>query len=129
MNSPFNVYEFQSGSDADLAESPDDFLLRYNLNGIRMSEAAFARLKEEISLEECSLDVPSQWDDEKFHLYSGLVPLGKDIFRKIMVRQSYMPQIDPRNFSPQRWTQQKYYEVCSNPAIYSQLEERAAVSG
>jgi hypothetical protein len=129
LNSPFNVYEFQSGSDADLAESPDDFLLRYNLNGIRMSEAAFARLKEEISLEECRLDVPSQWDDEKFHLYSGLVPLGKDIFRKIIVRQSCMPQIDPRNFSPQRWTQQKYYEVCSNPAIYSQLEERAAVSG
>jgi hypothetical protein len=129
LNTPFNVYEFQSGSDGDLADNPDDFLLRYNLNGIRISEAAFARLKEEISLEECSLDVPSQWDDEEFHLYSGLVPLGKDIFRKIIVRQSYMPQIDPRDCSPKRWTQQKYYEVCSNPAIYNQLEEAAAAGG
>jgi len=129
LNSPFNVYEFQSGSDGDLADSPDDFLLRYNLNGIRMSEAAFARLKEEISLEKCSLNVPSQWDDEELNLYSGLVPLGKDIFRKIIVRQGYMPQIDPRSFSPQRWTQEKYYEVCSNPAIYSQLEDRATAGG
>ena len=51
METPFNVYAFQTVSDADVEDSPDDFILKYNLNGIRISEAAFQRLKQEISLE------------------------------------------------------------------------------
>ena len=39
----------QTGGDNDTAENPDDFLLSYNVNGIRMSEAAFRQLGQEIS--------------------------------------------------------------------------------
>jgi hypothetical protein len=125
IETPFNVFAFQTVSDADVEDSPDDFILKYNLNGIRISEAAFQRLKQEISLQLSPLDLPRAWDGEEFHLWSGLVPVGNDIFRKIVVRGSRMPQIDPHNFSVQLWTERWYYEVCSNPAIDAKLEAKA----
>jgi hypothetical protein len=126
MESPFNVYAFQTLKDADAAESLDDFIMQYNLNGIRISEAAFRRLEQEISLESCKLELPELWGSEGFQLYSGLVPLGNDIFRKILVRASRIPQVAQQKFSLQNWTERWYYEVCSNPAVYAALEARAA---
>jgi len=128
IDTPFNVYAFQTVSDADVEDSPDDFILKYNLNGIRISEAAFQRLKQEISLELSPLDLPKAWEGEEFHLWSGLVPVGNDIFRKIVVRGTRMAQIDPHNFSVQHWTERWYYEVCSNPAIDAKLEGKAAAA-
>jgi len=128
METPFNVYAFQTVPDADVEDSPDDFILKYNLNGIRISEAAFQRLKQEISLELSPLDFPKAWEGEEFHLWSGLVPVGNDIFRKIVVRGSRMPQIDPHNFSVQLWTERWFYEVCSNSAIDAKLEGKAAAA-
>jgi len=128
IETPFNVFAFQTVSDADVEDSPDDFILKYNLNGIRISEAAFARLKQEISLQLSPLDLPRAWEGEEFHLWSGLVPVGNDIFRKIVVRGSRMPQIDPHNFSVQLWTERWYYEICSNPAIDAKLEGKAAAA-
>jgi hypothetical protein len=126
VETPFNVYAFQTVSDSDVEDSPDDFILKYNLNGIRISEAAFLRLKQEISLELSPLDLPKTWEGEEFHLWSGLVPVGNDIFRKIVVRGTRMAQIDPHTFSVQHWTERWYYEVCSNPAIDAKLESKAA---
>lgn len=128
VESPFNVYAFQALNDADAADSPEDFIFKYNLNGIRISEAAFARLQQEISLEPCQLDLPALWGSEVFQLHRGLVPVGNDIFKKILVRSGRIPQIDPQKFSLQRWTEQRYYEVCSNPAIYAMLEGKSARS-
>ncbi len=128
VETPFNVYAFQTVSDADVEDSPDDFILKYNLNGIRISEAAFQRLKQEISLELSPLDLPKAWEGEEFHLWSGLVPVGNDIFRKIVVRGTRMAQIDPHNFSVQLWTERWYYEICSNPAIDAKLEAKAAAA-
>jgi hypothetical protein len=128
MESPFNVYAFQPVSDADAAENVDDFILPYNVNGIRISEAAFRRLQQEISIEPCRLKFPQLWGTEDYLLYSALVPVGHDIFRKIVVRGSRIAEIDLTNFSLQRWTDRWYYEVCANPAIYSAIEAKAAAS-
>jgi hypothetical protein len=43
-----------------------------------------------------------------------------------VVRASRLPQVDARNFTLQQWTDHWYYEVCSDPAIYTQLEARSA---
>jgi len=123
--SPFNVYAFQTLSEAGSGESAEDFLFKYNLNGIRISQAAFQRLQQEISLEPCRLDLPALFGSEVFRLHRGLVPLGNDIFKKILVRSSQIPQIDPQKFSLQHWTDQWYYEVCSNPDIYAMLDGKA----
>ncbi|MFZ0803090.1 MAG: hypothetical protein WBQ09_03470 [Terriglobales bacterium] len=121
-DTPFHVYAFQTVSDADLEDSPEDFILKYNVNGIRMSQPAFHKLEQEISLEPCKLELPELKTQEEFRLWSGLVPVGNDIFRKIVVRGSRVPQVETRNLSLQHWTDQWYYEVCANPAIYAKLE-------
>jgi len=126
LNSPFNVYTFQTVSDADTAEGPEDFIMKYNLNGIRISEAAFQRLQQEISLEACRRRFPQLWGSEEFRLLLGTVPIGNDIFRKIVVRVSRVPQIDPSTFSLHKWTERIYYEVCTNPAVYAAVEGKAA---
>ena len=123
---PFHVYAMQTVSDADVVEGADDFIMSYNLNGVRISEAAFRQLQQEISLESCDLDLPQLFGSEDYHLHSGMVPVGNGIFRRIVIRASRMPQIDPRSFQLQRWTERGYYEVCSNPAIYAALEKKAA---
>lgn len=128
LESLFNVYAFQMVSDADAGENADDFMMSYNLNGIRISAAAFGRLQKEISLEARHLDVPALWGNERYRLYSGMVPVGSDIFRKIVVRESRIPQIDPRNSAFRCWTDRSYYEVCSNPTIYAMLGEEGAAS-
>lgn len=126
VEGPFNVYAFQTVKDDDAGESPEDFILKYNLNGIRLSEAAFHRLQQEISLEPCPLDLPKLWGSETFQLHRGLVPVGNEIFKKILVRSSSIPQIDLHKFSLQHWTDHHYYEVCTNPAIYEMLEGKPA---
>ncbi|HEV2714998.1 MAG TPA: hypothetical protein VGU64_07000, partial [Terriglobales bacterium] len=126
LQSPFNVYSFQTAGDVEAGESPDDFIMNYNLNGIRMSEAAFRRLEQEISLEPRQLELPQLWGSEDFRLHVGTVPVDNDIFRKVVVRSSRIPQIDPHTFSLQQWTERWYYEVCSNPAVYAMLERKAA---
>jgi hypothetical protein len=122
----FHVYAIQTVGDADAAESPDDFLMAYNLNGIRISEAAFQKLKQEISLDPCDLEFPKLFGSEEYKLYSGMVPVGNDIFRRIVVRSSRMPQVDPKGFLLQKWTERSYYEVCANPAVYAALEKKMA---
>ena len=109
-----------------MEDSPDDFILKYNVNGIRISEAAFQKLQQEISLEPCKLDFPELKTQGDYRLWSGLVPIGNDIFRKIVVRGSRLPQVDARTLSPQHWTEHWYYEVASDPAIYTRLENKAA---
>ena len=122
VETPFNIHAFQT---AEVQESDEDFIVKYNLNGIRMSEAAFARLQQEISLEPCPVRV-NCWDAETSQLYYGVVPIGNDIFRKILLRVGKIPKIDPVSFALQRWTDQSYFEVCTNPEVYASLEAKVA---
>ncbi|HZQ21991.1 MAG TPA: hypothetical protein VFA89_04260 [Terriglobales bacterium] len=118
----FRVYSFQTVSDSDTGGSAEDFTMSYNLGGVRLSQAAFQKLQQEISLKPQPLKAPALWDSEPFRLYSGLVPIGNDIFRKIVVRESKVAQIDPKAFSLVNWSDRTYYEVCTAPEIYAALE-------
>ena len=51
------------------------------------------------------------------------MPVDRDIFRKIVVRESRIPRIDAEDFSVKGWTERSYYEICTDPAIYSALEK------
>jgi len=122
LRSPFHVYAFQTASDADAGESAEDFVMAFNLGGIRMNPAAFHKLQQEVSLERVELALPALWGKEEYRLFSALVTIGNDIFRKIVLRESRVAQIDARTFSLQKWTEKTYYEVCTDAAIYDQLD-------
>ncbi len=122
----FNVYAMETVEEADTAGSPEEFLVRYNLDGIHISEAAFRKLQQEISLQEHHLTLPPLWPGEEFPVYNGLVPLGRGSFRRLVVREGRVPHIDPRDFSFKRWTDTRYYEVCTSEAIYEYIAHGAA---
>ena len=129
LGSPFHVYAFQTASDADAGESAEDFVMSYNLGGIRMNQAAFDKLRQEVSLEPLELALPALWGKEEYRLFSTLVMVGNDIFRRLILRQSQVAQIDARTFALQKWTEKSYYEVCTDAAIYEQLDgERTAAA-
>jgi class 3 adenylate cyclase len=129
---PFHVFVFQAAeaeTAKDDAENPEDSVLSYNLGGIRMNEAAFRKLEQEVSLVPLSVKLPhsiATSDKAEYQLFSATVPVDRDIFRKIVVRQSRVPRIHVEDFSVQGWTDRTYYEVCTDPAIYAALEKKKA---
>jgi hypothetical protein len=122
---PFHVYVFQSSDPAESANA-EDSIVSYNLGGIRLNEAAFRKLEQEISLVPLAVKLPASASSDmgEYRLFSGTVPVGRDIFRKIVVRQSRMPRINLQDFSILGWTDRNYYEICTDPAIYAALEKK-----
>jgi class 3 adenylate cyclase len=122
---PFHVYVFQT-AEAGESANPEDSVISYNLGGIRLNESAFRKLEQEISLVPLKVKLPPSASSDKgeYHLFSGTVPVDRDIFRKIVVRQSRMPRIKLEDFSVQGWTDRNYYEICTDPAIYAALEKK-----
>lgn len=127
---PFHVYAFQA-AELDENGNPEDVILSFNLGGIRMNETAFRKLEKEITLEPLKVRLPpslASSDKGEYRLFSATVPVDRDIFRKIVVRESRIPRIDPADFSVKGWTERKYYEVCTDPVIYAALEKRKGAS-
>jgi hypothetical protein len=125
---PFHVYVFQTAGAEPTKdeENPEDTIVSYNLGGIRMNETAFRKLEQEISLVPLAVKLPPAMASDKgeYKLSSGTVPVDRDIFRKIVVRESRVPRINVEDFSVQGWTDRTYYEVCTDPAIYAALEKK-----
>jgi class 3 adenylate cyclase len=124
---PFHVYVFQA-AEPEAGGNSEDVVLSFNLGGIRMNEAAFRKLQEEISLEPVAVKLPASRASDKgeYNLYRGVVPVDREIFRTIVVRHSRIPRINPADFTVQAWTDRFYYEVCTDPAIYAALEKGKA---
>ncbi len=118
----FNVYSFKTVDDENTGGNPDEFLLRYNVGGIHINEAAFRKLETEISLRSHDLQLPGIWQTNTVRLYSGVVPIGQGLFHKIVVREGFVPHIDARDFSLKQYTDKRYYEVCINPRIHKAVE-------
>ena len=128
---PFHVYAFQAAG-AEAGGNAEDVILSFNLGGIRMNEAAFRKLKQEISLEPLKVKLPASLASSEmgeYKLFSGTVPVDREIFRRIVVRESRVPRINPSDFSVEGWTERSYYEVCTDPAIYAALEKGKGASG
>ncbi len=121
---PFHVYAFQA-AEPDADGNLEDVILSFNLSGIRMNEAAFAKLQQEITLEPLKVKLPAAFSSDKgeYRLFTATVPVARDIFRKIVVRASRIPTINPADFSVTGWTERSYYELCTDTAIYAALEK------
>jgi hypothetical protein len=121
----FNVFSFKSVEDEDTGGNPDEFLLRYNIGGIHINQAAFQKLCGEISLQAFDLQVPMIWQKSTVRVYAGMVPLGQGSFHHIIVREGRITHVDARDFSLKQVTDRHYYEVCTHPKIYQAIESVA----
>jgi class 3 adenylate cyclase len=112
----FSVFQFLTAMKGASAEELDEFLVRFNMNGIELNEEGFQKLSEEISLDsiETKLDMP--WGKENVTLHYGEVPLGDSVellvLRKGMARELLTDgKIGIASSHP-------YYEVCTSAALY-----------
>src|SRR6202521_1533233 len=130
----FQVYSVQIGGggnnnnneSTENGAGAEEMRLNYNVGGICLSEAAFRKLQQEISLSPwaASLNEPGftgPWIDEQREFFVGTVPIANGVFRKIVIRKNRIAQVDIRDLSILHWTDRWYYEVCANPAVYAAL--------
>lgn len=116
QRSHFALFHFLTAMEGASAEELDEFLVRYNMNGIELNDEGFQKLGEEISLEsvETKLDMP--WGKQNVTLYYGEVPMGESVellvLRKGLAREL---QADGSIGAP---TQHAYYEICTHQALY-----------
>ena len=112
----FSVFQFLTAMEGASAEELDEFLVRFNLNGIELNEEGFQKLAEEISLETLSTPLEMPWGKEEVTLYYGEVPMGESV-ELIVVRKGLARQLLPDG-KIGRLSDHNYYEICTSPALY-----------
>ena len=112
----FCVYQYLTALEGASAEELDEFLVRYNMNGIELNEEGFQKLSEEISLDsiETKLDMP--WGKERVTLHYGEVPLGEGV-ELIVLRKGLARELLPDGTTGAP-SSHPYYEVCTSGKLY-----------
>jgi hypothetical protein len=116
QKSDFSVFQFLTALEGASAEELDEFLVRYNMNGIELNDEGFQKLSEEISLDTIQTKLEMPWGKEDVTLYFGEVPIGESV-ELLVLRKGYARQILPDG-KLGVVTSHAYYEVCTNPALY-----------
>jgi hypothetical protein len=118
----FNLFVFQNVSDEDIEATADNLSLRYNVNGIELDPEGFAKLSREINLK--SIEYPTE-NNETVILYTGKVPTLSGNYQRLVIREAAILEVKPETMAVIRPTSRKYYEVCTQPAIYEFIENHA----
>lgn len=112
----FSVYQFLTAMKGASAEELDEFLVRFNMNGIELNEEGFQKLSEEISLDSVETKLEMPWGKEKVTLHYGEVPLGESV-ELIVLRKGWARELsaDGKIGAP---STHPYYEVCTSGKLY-----------
>jgi class 3 adenylate cyclase len=116
--SPFNLHVVQTLSDEELAGTADDLYMRYNVNGIELSAAAFDKLSHEIDLKLLKGRIRDV-HNPKSNLYAGKFPTQSGRYQHIVIREAQIPVVDPNTLKTKKITSRKFYEVCTHPKLYA----------
>jgi len=112
----FSIFQFLTAMEGASAEELDEFLVRYNMNGIELNEEGFAKLSEEISLETIHTPFEYPWSKEEVVLYYGEVPMGESV-ELLVLRKGVARQLLPDG-KIGKASDHNYYEICTSPALY-----------
>ncbi|RLB96914.1 MAG: hypothetical protein DRH90_24140, partial [Deltaproteobacteria bacterium] len=121
---PFNLYVFQSETEAVVGQTSDDLLLRYNVNGIELNAAGLKKLSDEINLRALECDIP-ELQKERFTVYTGTFPTTTGRYKRLIIRQAHVPKVNPETMKVRKLTSKKYYEVCTHPKVYQYVNDRS----
>ena len=116
QKSHFSIFQFLNTMEGASAEELDEFLVRYNHNGIELNEEGFQKLSEEISMDSIETKLEMPWGKENVTLYYGEVPLGESV-ELLVLRKGLARQLLPDGQIGAA-SQHPYYEVCTSPALY-----------
>ena len=112
----FSVFQFLTALEGASAEELDEFLVRFNMNGIELNDEGFQKLSEEISLEKLVTNLEMPWGKHEVKLYYGEVPMGESV-ELLVVRDGMARELQPDG-KIGKPSDHHYYEVCTSPAIY-----------
>jgi len=112
----FSLFQFLTAMEGASAEELDEFLVRFNLNGIELNEEGFQKLSEEISLDSIETKLEMPWGKENVTLYYGEVPMGESV-ELLVLRKGLARQLHPDGKIGIA-SSHPYYEVCTSPALY-----------
>jgi hypothetical protein len=120
QSSHFSVFQFVTAMEGISEEEADEFLVRFNLNGVELNEEGYQKLSEEISLETIETKLEMPWGKEPVILYYGEVPIGESI-ELLVLRKGFARELLPDGRIGRR-SDHVYYEVCTSPALYALVE-------
>ncbi len=112
----FALFQFLTAMEGASAEELDEFLVRYNMNGIELNEEGFLKLSEEILLEQIDISVDMPWGREDVSLFAGEVPMGESV-EVLVLRKGLARELLP-DAKVGKPSDHNYYEVCTTPALY-----------
>jgi hypothetical protein len=112
----FALFQFLTAMEGASAEELDEFLVRYNMNGIELNEEGFQKLSEEILLEQVDITVEMPWGKDNVSLFAGEVPMGESV-EVLVVRKGLARHLLPDG-NVGKASDHNYYEVCSSPTLY-----------
>jgi len=112
----FSLFQFLTAMEGASAEELDEFLVRFNRNGIELNEEGFQKLSEEISLSSIETKQEMPWGRENVTLYYGEVPMGESV-ELLVLRKGLARELMPDGKIGTAATH-AYYEVCTNAALH-----------
>jgi hypothetical protein len=122
--SPFRLFLFQTMTEGVAEDEADEFLIRFNLNGVEVNEEGFDKLREEISLTPVEIDCVMPWGKERVTIFHGETRVGEG-FEPVLIRRGYVRQLLPGGKIGAAGTR-SYYEVCVNPKVAELVEVLSA---
>ncbi len=125
-SSMFRLFLFQTMMEGVAEEEADEFLIRFNLNGVELNEEGFRKLQEEIALTSIEADCVMPWGKERVTFYAGETPVGEGV-EPVILRQGFVRQLLPDGKIGDAGTR-AYYEVCTSPKVFELIEYLTATA-
>jgi hypothetical protein len=122
----FRLFLFQTMMEGAAEEEADEFLIRFNVNGVELNEEGFQKLKEEIALSEVEADCVLPWGKERVMFYVGETPVGEGV-EPVLIRRGFVRQLLPDGSIGTAGTR-AYYEVCTSPKVFELIEYLTATA-
>jgi class 3 adenylate cyclase len=116
----FRLFLFQTMMEGAADDEADEFLIRFNLNGVELNEEGFQKLQEEIALTPVEADCVMPWGKERVMFYAGETPIGERV-EPVLIRRGYVRQLLPDGTIGSAGAR-TYYEVCTSPKVFELVE-------
>jgi hypothetical protein len=122
----FHLFVFQAGVEGAEEDEVDEYLMRFNLNGVELNDEGFAKLSEEIALQTVEVNCEMPWGRELTTFFLGEAPIGEGL-EPILLRRGFVRQLlsDGRIGPPGH---RAYYEVCTEPRVFEMVEAALLVT-
>lgn len=124
--SPFRLFLFQTMMEGGAEDEADEYLIRFNLNGVELNDEGFQKLQEEISLTSLETECVMPWGKERVTFFYGETPVGEGL-EPVLIRRGFVRQLQSGGKIGEAGSR-PYYEVCVSPKALELADSLAATA-